>query len=574
MVFLKRHGLKRVAEQLSDELGLEEESDLQYVTKQRLERLDWLKDVPKEKLLKLCMRITADYMSPPGGDEGGETTLSQASTPPGLTKCSGSASDDAAGSDADLTPVVVVTRNVGDCDDFQEHMRGLLQDFCDYLETSEADAEWETFHVSLGSGPCVNWTLCMLLWVSFASEAALDQALRAGFDDICRRHPDQETMLSTVNDCLLHPDTGHRLWNRQQFEALGCHKPNAAAVYFTDCMVQGRLSTPHKQKWEDSILQDWFFSDEDVSEFLHRANRFLRDPQHSTDGMRIFERVVATSSYVAAMSMDGLAACIFFGYLEARRLDSLARESTAQGEDPTLHGFNSFVSSHGHLFILALADTPAKGGAVVEGLRCMALLGLAGWDGLGDARAVCELTSSRRHARPQPLVAKDQKPPPLGVSSGAASGAATVGASLSTSAVASAGASAHPSRQMSPRQLHSEEPAAGGKAPDVAGVVGADSVKGSAPGRMALGLGFGLFDLGLLTEKLEKLRAASAEDDEQVVDWRPQGGGGGTFGEGREHRHASWEWLDGADVRERCRPQGGGGGAFGEGGLPLLITGI
>ena len=52
------------------ELDLEDESDLQYVTRQKLDKLDWLKDIPKEKLLKLCMQVCADCMSP-SSDNGG-----------------------------------------------------------------------------------------------------------------------------------------------------------------------------------------------------------------------------------------------------------------------------------------------------------------------------------------------------------------------------------------------------------------------------------------------------------------------------------------------------------------------
>jgi hypothetical protein len=49
-----------------------------------------------------------------------------------------------------------------------------------------------------------------------------------------------------------------------------------------------------EQKWRENVVQDWFHTDEPSSAFLSRANTFLRDPEHSINGMRIFESFVET----------------------------------------------------------------------------------------------------------------------------------------------------------------------------------------------------------------------------------------------------------------------------------------
>jgi hypothetical protein len=55
---------------------------------------------------------------------------------------------------------------------------------------------------------------------------------------------------------------------------------------------------------------------------LVRANRFLReDLERSINGMSIFESVVETTSYVVFLKMSKLTASLFFGYLEARKLN-------------------------------------------------------------------------------------------------------------------------------------------------------------------------------------------------------------------------------------------------------------
>jgi hypothetical protein len=49
-----------------------------------------------------------------------------------------------------------------------------------------------------------------------------------------------------------------------------------------------------KQKWRENVVQGWLHTDEPSSAFLSRANKFLRDPDHSINGMRIFELLLQT----------------------------------------------------------------------------------------------------------------------------------------------------------------------------------------------------------------------------------------------------------------------------------------
>ncbi len=67
-------------------------------------------------------------------------------------------------------------------------------------------------------------------------------------------------------------------------------------------------------------MKGWFHTDEPGSIFLSRANRFLSNPEHSINGVRIFESVVETQSYVVFMKMSGLVESLLFGYLEVRKL--------------------------------------------------------------------------------------------------------------------------------------------------------------------------------------------------------------------------------------------------------------
>jgi len=153
-----------------------------------------------------------------------------------------------------------------------------------------------------------------------------------------------------------------------------------------------------KQKWSD-ILQGWFDTDEPAADFFSRANRFLRE--HIIDGICIFERVVKTKSYLALMKMTGLAACLFFGYLEARKLDMASAAGAAGSSRALLHGFNSAVSSAGHTFSVSRADSPAGAWAVVvQGLRCVAHGVDADFNMLGPFKTAADFLERDRSTSP------------------------------------------------------------------------------------------------------------------------------------------------------------------------------
>jgi hypothetical protein len=71
------------------------------------------------------------------------------------------------------------------------------------------------------------------------------------------------------------------------------------------------------------------------------------------------------------MKMQRRDACLFFGYLEAFKLEIESTIGAAGGSRTYLCGFNSAVSSAGHTFSVGRADSLAGAWAVVvQGLRC------------------------------------------------------------------------------------------------------------------------------------------------------------------------------------------------------------
>jgi hypothetical protein len=140
-----------------------------------------------------------------------------------------------------------------------------------------------------------------------------------------------------------------------------------------------------KHKWRENVVQDWFHTDEPFSAFLSRANKFLRDPEHSINDMRIFESVVETQSYVVFLKMSELTAFLLFGYLEARKLDFASAAGAAGGGCTLLHGFTSFVSSEGHAFSLRKTGVSASN-VIVQGLQCLVHLAHTCWEIMGPVK--------------------------------------------------------------------------------------------------------------------------------------------------------------------------------------------
>ena len=149
----------------------------------------------------------------------------------------------------------------------------------------------------------------MLLWIRFAHDATLEQRMRDKWLQTTTNSPNQDQLLSILTDCLLDPGTTHPLWTKETKEGWNCHKTHAAGIFFTDSMVEHALlrNENGKRKWREIVVQGWFDQpDEPDSDFLLRANKFLRDPEHSINDMCIFESPVETQSYVTFTTMSGL----------------------------------------------------------------------------------------------------------------------------------------------------------------------------------------------------------------------------------------------------------------------------
>ncbi len=364
--YLKKRGLGRIAERVGEDLGLEEIDDLKRVELEEIGQLEWLKPQQKKKLLELVREVTARLMSADDNELSADDTNSQgASTPLAY--------------DTDSEDVLIAARNGGDCADFKQHMTGLMRDFFRCFNFEDVDPEWETF--DWGS----SWTLSMLLWIRFAHDATLEQSLRDKWLQTTTNSPNQDQLLSILTECLESPGTIHPRWSPA--ESCECRKEHAAGISFTDAMVEHALrgNENAKQKWRENVVQDWFLTDEPFSAFLSRANKFLRDPEHSIKGMSIFKSLVETQSYVVFTKLSGLAASLLFGYLEARKLDLASAGGAARGGRTLLHGFTIFVSSEGHAFSLSRTGMHSLH-VIVQGLQGMVHLAHTCWEMMGPVK--------------------------------------------------------------------------------------------------------------------------------------------------------------------------------------------
>ena len=452
VAFLKEHGLSRIAQRLSDELSLEHVSDLKYVNAEKLGRLDWLVDVPREKLLDLCRCVVADSLSPSEDER-----RSQAATTPATPDISDFSESDTLPSDSGSDheggdEIVFAARNVGNKDELVAHLKMFI-------------------HGLMGDSPLDDghgqWSYCMLLWMVFLKDARYapphEKRMERWLKGLCEgRGIREHDMAQQVHACAEAEVASHLLWGQIREKMAGfASRPCVASVAIIDHMVQHLLrGRPYElEMWRVEVIGKWYVSaGESAADVLQRANGFL---QSSVDAISLLLQGIETTSYVVFLRMSRLAAAVLCGYLEARRLE-LAHAAAEEGAPPALQGFTAFASSAGHVFSLRLADRPAHGAVAVEGLRCLARQGAAAFEGLAPniktARGLVDLESEGSRARKPATVpefrVEDHKPlPPDDASSAAASGATTVAsASLAASTTASATGTAQPSRQISPRQ--------------------------------------------------------------------------------------------------------------------------
>jgi hypothetical protein len=375
VAYLKKRGLQRIAERLSDELSLEEIDDLDHVKEERLNKIEWLEDAPRKKLLKLCREVTARLMSADDNDLSADDTISQGAFTP-LAHSEGSY--DGEGFESDGEDVLIAARNGGDCAKFQEHMQFFIKSWRWHLETDPAQ-ESSVLDDTL-------WTRCMFLWIRFAHDATLDQRLCDKWLHATTNSPNQDRLLSILTECLSDSGTTHPRWS--PVESGQCRKQYAAGISFTDMVVRHALrrNETSRKDWTDIVVRGWFNNThEPFSDFLIRANMFLNNPEHHINGMSIFEALVETQSYVVFTKMSGLAASLLFGYLEARKLDLDSAGGAARGGRTLLHGFTSFVSSEGHAFSLSRTGMHSLH-VIVQGLQGMVHLAHTCWEMMGPVK--------------------------------------------------------------------------------------------------------------------------------------------------------------------------------------------
>jgi len=384
VTFLRENGFSEIAKQLQSELGLEEVTDIWLIKSKDLKKFEWLKAVPKRKLLKLVKEViaAAHSVSSPRNDNRQEVR-SPANTQNGnldVSNLSGadtfSESGFTTGSEDDtiFEDEVVAVKHSGNPEEFQEHVKCLLVDLTKFLQTLRPSG--------LADG---TWTYCMLVWMRFANEAHFDESEKCIWLAACQASPTQEWLLGLLEGILMNKKTARLPWDCTEFDRLRCKKQSSAALFVTDMMVRRHLQRHAEmlRKWEQEVVHDWFGNAETASEFLDKANRFL---QTQIDGIGVVIHVIKIQSYVAFLRMSKIASLLLFEYVDVRKSQDAAGTGAAKQRAGVSHdllrGFSSFVSSAGHVFRLSNADIPARSAVktIIEGLRCLAHLRDPQWD--------------------------------------------------------------------------------------------------------------------------------------------------------------------------------------------------
>ena len=180
---------------------------------------------------------------------------------------------------------MVAIKHPGDHEDFQRHMGGFIHDFLGYMTVdATADPEWETYDINIKGQGNRKWTWCMLLWIRFVHDSLRDEVGCRMWLDACNDDPNEDKLLSTFNEILNLCRLG-----RDDFEGLECRKQHAAGIFVTSMMVCDHLrgNPDEKLQWEKQVERSWFYDDEPPSNFLLRANRFLRE--HMTHSISILQ---------------------------------------------------------------------------------------------------------------------------------------------------------------------------------------------------------------------------------------------------------------------------------------------
>jgi hypothetical protein len=398
--FLNGEGLSAIAARFSYVMGLKL---VRHFKKLQAEDLDdpdlsFLKRWQKQELIELVQGITARSASI--RDSGLDDSIEAAVLSCDDTASEGNSTASESGDDSDSSFEAALAKHPGNPEDFQKHMKRLMQDFLDYLciIPDTVDEDTETFEDCPGL-PDGIWSYCMLVWMRFAKDAYFDGILREKWRE-CITFPSQDKLVSLLDSCLQQESTRHKCWSRADFERSGCGKQFAAAIFVTDMMVRHSLCwhAESVRMWLQDVVKSWFQNGEDASAFLLRANRFLRE--HLVNGISVVTLVVETNSYVAFMRMTPLASILLFGYLEARKMADTASSGAAGGRSSLIHGFRMFVSSSKQVFSLTKADVLVLGAkpTVFQGLRCLSRLSGKAWALLGPMKTAGEYVENKAQA--------------------------------------------------------------------------------------------------------------------------------------------------------------------------------
>jgi len=376
VTFLRKHGFSEIAKELQSELGLEEVTDIWLIKRKDLKKFEWLKAVPRRKLLKLVKKViaAAHSVSSPRNDNRQEVRSPANTRNDNLDVSNLSGADTLSeigcttGSEDDTHFVVWAVKHPGNPEEFPEHMKCFLKDFKNCVSKRESSI-----------------VPIMLVWQRFAKEAHFDEYEKRIWLEACHDSPTQKGLMRVLQLVLMRKKTDPPLWDCTKFETLRCEKEFSAAVFVTAMMVRRHLQRHSEMfyKWEQDVVHGWFQNDDTASEFLDRANKFLRT---QIDGIGVVTHVIKIQSYVAFLRMSKIASLLLFEYVDVRKSQDAAGTGAAKQRAGVSHellrGFSSFVSSAGHVFRLSNADIPARSAikTIIEGLRCLAHLGDPQWD--------------------------------------------------------------------------------------------------------------------------------------------------------------------------------------------------
>ena len=274
MRFLDDQGLQSIAEKFCVAMGgMELLEDFKSLKEEDFNdtNLHFLQPWQKRKLLGLTARSTALAVSSRDGYDSDSLSCSAVD---GFSVDGGSDGGE-----------VVAMKYRGDHENFQRHMGGFIHDFLGYMTVdATADPEWETYDINIKGQGNRKWTWCMLLWIRFVHDSLRDEVGCRMWLDACNDDPNEDKLLSTFNEILNLCRLG-----RDDFEGLECRKQHAAGIFVTSMMVCDHLrgNPDEKLQWEKQVERSWFYDDEPPSNFLLRANRFLRE--HMTHSISILQ---------------------------------------------------------------------------------------------------------------------------------------------------------------------------------------------------------------------------------------------------------------------------------------------